>query len=199
MSRINSFENFPEKHFRETTNFFLGPLKELEDGGVVNEAQIWKMAHLNDPYSKMFTGLSFGKFTLNQTSTCETEGWHLPPVHGCECGFYGFNELNRAIDLFAHARALVLIKAEFYGSIIVHDHGLRAEEQEIREIYINDTCSKIFCRRPTVGVVKRRKNWFNVCEKHITPSFIDLEKLGFLFKIKVGTFNRKQYRLQAVN
>jgi hypothetical protein len=177
-------------------NPYIGRFTKLEEGGIVNEAQVWKMAHLSDPYSKEFKGLSYGRFTVNQKASCEKEANHSAPMEYCECGFYGFNDLNKAIDLVAHARALVLIKAEFYGKIVVHQFGLRAEEQEIKEIYLNDKCSKILCKSETIGMIKRRKNWYNVCEEHVNPTFITLEKLSYIFKIKVSTFNRKKYLLE---
>lgn len=176
-------------------NFFIGSKRKLKDEGLVTQASAWKMSHLVDPYIQKFGGLSFGEFTTSSVAVCEQKFSHSAPDEDCDCGFYAFKELSKAIDVSSHSRALLLIQVEFFGKIVEHDFGMRAEHQVIEKIYLNSKCSKFFCRRRTVGIIEGRHKWFNVCEKHIKPSFINIEKLGFMFKTDIGFFNKKMRTL----
>ena len=190
---VNPFgsEEFNPKDF----NFFIGSKRNLIDGGLIEQASAWKMSHMLDPYNQRFSGLSFGEFTLTSNAVCEISMPHLAPNEDCDCGFYAFDSLSKAIDVSSHSRGLLLMKVEFYGKIIEHDYGFRAEEQVIEKLFLNSKCSRFFCRRPTVGVIQSRRIWRNVCEEHTNPSFINIEKLSFILKREIGLFNKKSREL----
>jgi hypothetical protein len=132
----------------------------------------------------MFTGYAFGTYHLNDSARCEKGRGHEAPSKNCQCGFYAMKTRDRAEYLLERWRSLVLLKVEFYGRIIEHRDGLRAEEQEVTTMFIPRRCSKGWCPQTTEGMRQGRRHWRTVCSMHLRDG-LTLGELRSLLKLDV--------------
>ena len=96
-------------------------------------------AHSNDPYGFYSMAQLVSAYTLTYPnagiSQTVTKPVHAAPHETCTCGFYGVKEKKDAIGIF-------VAEADFYGKVIEHEIGYRAEYQRILSVRVQrpDVC-----------------------------------------------------------
>jgi hypothetical protein len=154
------------------------PLKATRD------VTAWKVARILDPYTSSFGGVNYGKFTLDDLAVC-TKDKHSAPQVWCSCGFYAYEESERAHHLWKQRWGSVLLRVEMYGTVIVHTKGLRAAQQSILGVYLPGSCEALLCRKPSVGLLTSHKQWYAVCGNHFREKGLSLEQLRNLWGVDV--------------
>lgn len=112
----------------------------------------WKCAQLllsPDGGQVRLAGVSIGgSYLADDRAACVRSRPHRPPALSCECGFYAFLDRDRAVDLLARRSGYdgdiivrALCEAEFSGTVVEHEHGYRAERQQILGIALLPWCA----------------------------------------------------------
>lgn len=100
----------------------------------------------------------------------EAERRHEAPGEDCSCGFYAVIDPADVEDL-AHGRGTVMIEADLYGRVIVHERGYRAQKQRALSVTIPADC--LYCTnaaQPAVPVEGGPLVF--VCEKHLPEDHV---------------------------
>jgi len=150
---------------------------QIEDIGLIEVSNGWKVAHIIHLNPLILSGLSHGIYSQSEVSTCYSRDQHVAPFIGCACGFYSFYEKSRASDLLTYARGLVLVKVENYGKIIFHTYGQRSQEQDIISLSLPNKCSKIFCSNNTTNLSQFKNKYKQRCDKHASNTSLNLSAL----------------------
>jgi hypothetical protein len=162
--------------------------KSLEDRGRVLDATGWKIARIVSPIEGRFAGLAFGEYGMIENALCAKVKTHKAPAIGCECGFHALNERGSAIGLLAGRRSgYVLLKVELYGTLVMHRDGIRGNEQDVIEIQLPAFCSRLFCRRETVALVKKGKRWLPACILHSGAGGVSMTEMHVALGVDVRT------------
>lgn len=56
---------------------------------------------------------------------------HNAPAEGCTCGIYGYHDVDDAIENYANGPRTIMGSAIFWGNIVVHTAGFRAQHCRI--------------------------------------------------------------------
>ncbi|MEY3672946.1 MAG: hypothetical protein RI904_2603, partial [Pseudomonadota bacterium] len=62
-----------------------------------------------------FTGLTGDRYTHDTVAQCALNTQHVPPVAGCECGFYAYNDIRRAQHELSINPGAFLIDVDLFG------------------------------------------------------------------------------------
>lgn len=105
-----------------------------------------------------FTGLTGDSYKKDDSATCKEFPDHVPPVSGCECGFYAFKERRDAQFELSINPGLFLIEVDLFGLGFVHKYGYRAESQRVNSLIAPKRCmrcktlpARIFVRSFKIG------------------------------------------------
>lgn len=124
----------------------------VEDVSAHDAPRGWKCAQLllsPDGEEVRLSGVSIGgSYTSDDVAVCVRKRAHAPPSLECECGFYGFAERSRAVDLLARRCGFdgdvvvrTLLEVEFRGTVVEHEHGYRAELQQVLGLWLLPWCA----------------------------------------------------------
>lgn len=106
---------------------------------------------------------------LNATSECPHYKSHNgKPRMFCTCGFHAYHDLS---DARMHAtRHSMIFQTVSSGKIIMYDKGVRAAQQRVSEVLIQNCVQSCCSMSPDrVAVIKDQKGWSNivsVCQFH---------------------------------
>ncbi len=91
------------------------------------------------------------------TAVCEAGETHVAPTANCRCGFHGVRSRE---DLWRlpPAREAVVLDVELAGTVIEHEHGVRASDQAVLGVHLPHRCTSWRCRRTTAGVAQYRSS-----------------------------------------
>lgn len=124
------------------------PVEEVE----ADEApRGWKCAQLVislDGRQIRLAGLAVGGvYGAEDVAVCLRGADHVPPALDCVCGFYAFSDrrdaarlLARRLDYTGHVIS-VLCEVDLSGTVIVCDHGYRAERQRVLQVGMLPWCA----------------------------------------------------------
>jgi hypothetical protein len=112
----------------------------------------WKCAQLllsPDGTEVRLSGIAIGGVYLAEdTAVCAYNRDHPPPALACECGFYAFRDRDEAASLLACAVGFggsiivrSLCEVDLVGTVVEHDHGYRAEGQQVLVVSILPWCA----------------------------------------------------------
>lgn len=97
------------------------------------------------PDDAWLAGVMGSRYTVDDHATCLRHACS-PPGVSCFCGFYGFRERARALDLVDRlasiqpSRSYVLLTVDLDGDVLEYEHGFRAQRQRVVRIEIGDRC-----------------------------------------------------------
>lgn len=133
-----------------------------------------------------FKGLNISKhvYPSDAFATCIKDKFHLPPVWGCECGFYSFKDLIDAQEYTVFHKGALVAEVDLYGEIIEHDIGYRSREISIKKIYIPKLCSYKNCYDNTTNIKIGVKEYGWRCDKHSFFGSTKLTDLKFEYIIQ---------------
>jgi uncharacterized membrane protein len=108
--------------------------------------------------SPTFTGITGDTYKKDDSAICSAFPDHVPPVSGCECGFYAYKKRSDAqFELSIHP-GLFLIDVDLFGIGYSHKHGYRAESQRVNSLILPKRCmrcktlpARIFTRSYKIG------------------------------------------------
>ena len=147
------------------------PLPEREESMPIIS---WKWANLTHQGGFAFTGIGQGSghrykgtavaecrrgggytFSLNGGIAREAvSNVHAAPHPGCLCGWHGLaSPADPAPPAGYQGHPFALLDVEFYGRVIIHDKGYRAEKQRVLAAHLPAKCE--FCVDPAIQVVIR--------------------------------------------
>jgi hypothetical protein len=102
-----------------------------------------------------------GVYRSEDVAECALGGAHRAPDLDCHCGFYAFADRGHATRLLGGTAAFdgtsvitALGQVDLYGTVIRHEHGFRAERQQLLSLHLLPYCSDCASigrsRRPVV-------------------------------------------------
>lgn len=131
---------------------------------------------------------------------CDRKGRHTQiPKGKCSCGFYGMrykwlvfcNPTTAHPFYIARKHENIDLRVEFYGKIIEHVAGYRAQHQRILRVILPKRCAKKYCVRKTTNMVRAidmgidtfasDRMLYPVCTRHCT------DKQGDMFEPCIST------------
>ncbi|MSO34048.1 MAG: hypothetical protein EXQ80_06515 [Candidatus Nanopelagicaceae bacterium] len=90
----------------------------------------------------IFTGVTGDTYKNDENAICKEFPDHVPPVIGCECGFYAFkNRRDAQFELSIHP-GLFLIDVDLFGIGFSHKYGYRAESQRVNSLEFPKRCMR---------------------------------------------------------
>ncbi|MEM9033851.1 MAG: hypothetical protein AAGD18_04590 [Actinomycetota bacterium] len=119
-------------------------------------------------------------FRASSRATCGEGHVHRVPEPNCTCGFYALHDSDELADRLGPWRPEeVELDVELTGRVVVHEKGLRGEEQTVLGVRVHPMCALCTSRtpRPTVVVGRvdsgRRADWdglLPLCDLHATAA-----------------------------
>lgn len=88
----------------------------------------------------VFTGITGNTYKKDASAICKEFPDHVPPVSGCECGFYTFKERDDAEFELSINPGFFLIQVDLFGIGFAHKHGYRAESQRVNSLFFPRQC-----------------------------------------------------------
>ena len=101
---------------------------------------------------------------------------HPAPAEDCTCGFYAMKD-RTAPDVEGN----ILLRCDYYGKVIEHEHGYRAEWQRILGAWIphSEHCQTGFlCENDPVGLSFKDGYAIPSCGDHKTKHLATLDQIG---------------------
>lgn len=90
------------------------------------------------------TGLTGDTYLSDSSAKCTTYPEHVPPVTGCECGFYAYKNLSDAKFELSINPGAFLLDVDLYGIGFTYQRGYRAETQVVNSLTTPKRCMR--CR-----------------------------------------------------
>ena len=90
------------------------------------------------------TGLTGDRYLADSSAKCTITPTHIPPVAGCECGFYAYKDLADAKFELSINPGAFLLDVDLYGLGFTYQRGYRAETQVVNSLTIPKRCMR--CR-----------------------------------------------------
>lgn len=106
------------------------------------------------------TGLTGDLYIADDTARCESNRDHIPPVAGCDCGFYAYLDIRDAKHQLSINPSSFQIDVDLFGVGFAYSRGFRAESQVVNSITLPRRCIRCKSLRPT-RFVKSYKLGFN--------------------------------------
>jgi hypothetical protein len=98
------------------------------------------------------TGLTGDTYLADDSAKCGSNSEHVPPVAGCDCGFYAFSDFTDAkFELTLNPGAFIF-DVDMYGIGFLYEQGFRAETQVVNKIFIPKRCMRCKILTPKVFV-----------------------------------------------
>lgn len=95
-----------------------------------------------------FTGLTGDRYSNDAVAQCSLNALHVPPVAGCECGFYAYNDIRRAHYELSINPGAFLIDVDLFGVGFIYTHGFKAELQLVNFLTLPKRCMRCKTLRP---------------------------------------------------
>lgn len=101
----------------------------------------YKIAFITDR-PPTFTGLTGDRYTRDEVAKCSLNTEHVPPVAGCECGFYAYNDIRRARHELSINPGAFLIDVDLFGIGFTYTRGFKAESQLVNFLTLPKRCMR---------------------------------------------------------
>jgi hypothetical protein len=88
------------------------------------------------------TGLTGDLYAADDTAKCEMNREHVPPVAGCECGFYAYSDIQMAKHQLSINPTSFLIDVDLFGVGFAYSRGFRAESQVVNFMSLPRRCMR---------------------------------------------------------
>jgi len=89
-----------------------------------------------------FAGLTGDRYMQDAVARCSLNAEHIPPVAGCECGFYAYNDIRRAHHELSISPGAFLIDVDLFGVGFSYTHGFKAESQLVNFLTLPKRCMR---------------------------------------------------------
>jgi len=89
-----------------------------------------------------FTGVTGDTYKNDANAICKEFPDHVPPVVGCECGFYAFKNRRDAQFELSIYPGVFLIDVDLFGIGFSHKYGYRAESQRVNSLEFPKRCMR---------------------------------------------------------
>jgi hypothetical protein len=89
-----------------------------------------------------FTGLTGDRYTHDAVAKCSVDSQHVPPVAGCDCGFYAYNDIRRAHHELSINPGAFLIDVDLFGVGFTYTRGFKAESQLVNFLTLPRRCMR---------------------------------------------------------
>lgn len=109
--------------------------------------QGYKVAYLTGP-TPTLTGLTGDQYEADDLARCEFNRDHVPPVAGCDCGFYAYLDLRDARHQLSIHPTSFLIEVDLFGVGFAYSRGFRAEAQVVNLMKLPRRCMRCKVLRP---------------------------------------------------
>jgi hypothetical protein len=101
----------------------------------------YKIAFITD-HPPTFAGLTGDRYTQDAAAKCLRNTEHVPPVAGCECGFYAYNDIRRAHHELSINPGAFFIDVDLFGVGFAYTHGFKAESQLVNFLTVPKRCMR---------------------------------------------------------
>lgn len=112
------------------------------------EMQGYKIAFISGRIPTL-TGLTGNLYVADDTARCEVNRDHIPPIAGCECGFYAYSDIRDARYQQSINPLSFLIDVDLFGVGFAYSRGFRAESQVVNSMTLPRRCMRCKSLRPT--------------------------------------------------
>ena len=102
------------------------------------------------------TGLTGDTYLADSSAKCTITPSHVPPVAGCECGFYAYKDLTDAKFELSINPGSFLLDVDLYGIGFTYQRGYRAETQVVNLLTTPKRCMRCRILPPAVFVTTYR-------------------------------------------
>lgn len=118
----------------------------------------FKIAFITDR-PPTFTGLTGDRYTHDAVAKCSLNSEHVPPVAGCDCGFYAYNDIRRAHHELSINPGAFLIDVDLFGVGFTYTRGFRAESQLVNFLTLPKRCMRCKTFSPKKFVATYKMNY----------------------------------------
>ena len=108
------------------------------------------------------TGLTGDRYLADSSAKCTITPTHIPPVAGCECGFYAYKDLADAKFELSINPGAFLLDVDLYGLGFTYQRGYRAETQVVNSLTIPKRCMRCRILPPSVFVTTYRLGYDDI-------------------------------------
>ena len=108
------------------------------------------------------TGLTGDTYLSDSSAKCKIAPAHVPPVAGCECGFYAYKDLTDAKFELSINPGAFLLDVDLYGLGFTYQRGYRAETQVVNSLTIPKRCMRCRILPPSVFVTTYRLGYDDI-------------------------------------
>jgi hypothetical protein len=119
----------------------------------------YKIAFLSGEIPTL-TGLTGDLYVADDMAKCEMNRDHVPPVAGCDCGFYAYSDIKTAAYQLSINPTSFLIDVDLFGVGFAYSRGFRAESQVVNFMSLPRRCMRCKVLKPE-QFVKSYKFGFN--------------------------------------
>ena len=88
------------------------------------------------------TGLTGDFYTADDVARCEMNPYHIPPVAGCDCGFYAYSDIRDAEYQLSINPTSFLVDVDLFGVGFAYSRGFRAESQVVNSMKLPRRCMR---------------------------------------------------------
>lgn len=106
-----------------------------------------------------FTGLTGDLYTSDAVAHCAPNPEHVPPVAGCECGFYAYKDIRTAEHELSINPGAFLIDVDLFGVGFSYSRGFKAESQVVNLLHLPKRCMRCKIFTPQRFVVSYKLNY----------------------------------------
>lgn len=108
------------------------------------------------------TGLTGDTYLSDSSAKCTINSEHIPPVAGCECGFYAYKDLADAKFELSINPGAFLLDVDLYGIGFTYQRGYRAETQVVNSLTTPKRCMRCRILPPAVFVTTYRLGYDDI-------------------------------------
>lgn len=101
----------------------------------------YKIAFITDR-PPTFAGLTGDRYSHDAVAKCSLNTQHVPPVAGCECGFYAYNDIRRARHELSINPGAFMLDVDLFGVGFTYTNGFKAESQLINFLTLPKRCMR---------------------------------------------------------
>ena len=146
------------------------------------------------------TGLTGDTYSSDAAAKCSINTEHVPPVTGCECGFYAYKDLADAKFELSINPGAFLLDVDLYGIGFTYQRGYRAETQVVNSLTIPKRCMRCRVLPASVFVITYRLgyddiSWWQwqirclVCSSSFkVEDKLSIEQMSKKLALKITTF-----------